>query len=60
MCSLLLDSEEYLNQCVHYVEFNALKHWIVDDINQRPFTSFDKISDKSPHDEILALDWEFS
>lgn len=56
----LLDSEEYLNQCVHYVEFNALKHWIVDDINQRPFTSFDKIKLNTPYDEILALDWEFS
>jgi REP element-mobilizing transposase RayT len=56
----LLDSEEYLNQCVHYVEFNAIKHWVVDDINKRPFTSFDKTRWNTPYDEILALDWEFS
>jgi hypothetical protein len=57
----LLDSEKYLNQCVRYVEFNALKHWIVDNIDKRPFTSFDKFkSDKSSYDEILTLDREFS
>lgn len=57
----LLDSEEYLNQCIHYVEFNALKHWVVDNIDQRPFSSFDKIKSKNtPYDEILTLDWEFS
>jgi hypothetical protein len=32
----------------------------VTDINQRPFTSFDKTKSNAPYDEILTLDWEFS
>ena len=56
----LLDNEDYLNQCIHYVEFNAVKHQLVQDINQWLFTSFDRSNpNRTPNDEILKLDWEF-
>ncbi|HOQ79302.1 MAG TPA: hypothetical protein PLW94_03690, partial [Candidatus Absconditabacterales bacterium] len=56
----LLDNQEYLDQCIHYVEFNPVKHALTDNIENRLFTSYDKNSKKaSPNQEILALDWEF-
>lgn len=56
----LLDNEEYLKQCIHYVEFNAVKHELVSDINQRIFTSFDKSRpDFTPSEYILNFDREF-
>lgn len=58
--SKLLDNEKYLNQCIHYVEFNAVKHQLVEDINQWLFTSFDRLNpNRTPNDEILSLDREF-
>ena len=57
----LLDNENYLNQCIHYVEFNAVKHQLVQDINQWLFTSFDKSNpNRTPNDEIMKFDWEFN
>lgn len=35
-----IDSEEYLRDCIYYVEHNALKHELVDDMQQRPFSSW--------------------
>lgn len=56
----LLADKEYLDQCIHYVEFNAVKHKLTDHIEKRMFTSYDKNSKKTtPNEEILALDWEF-
>jgi len=52
-----LMSEEYLATCVNYVEFNAIKHKIVDKPNQRIFTSWNWKTNIS--DQILNLDWEF-
>ena len=52
-----LDSEEYLQTCIKYVELNALKHELVDDIKQRAFTSWS--GDESWKNEIVSLDWEF-
>ena len=52
-----LDSEQYLRDCINYVELNAIKHELVDDIQQRAFTSW--TGDKEPQKEILSLDWEF-
>ena len=58
--SKLLDNEMYLNQCIHYVEFNAVKHQLVEDINQWLFTSFDRLNpNRTPNDEILSLNREF-
>jgi hypothetical protein len=42
------------------VEFNAVKHQLVEDINQWLFTSFDRLNpNRTPNDEILSLDREF-
>ena len=56
----LIDDKEYLDQCIHYVEFNPIKHELTDHIEKRIFTSYDKKSKKiTPNQEILALDREF-
>ncbi len=52
-----LDSEDYLRTCIKYVELNALKHELVDDIKQWAFTSWS--GDESWKNEMLSLDWEF-
>jgi len=58
--SKVLNDERYLDQCIHYVEFNPIKHKLTDHIEKRIFTSYDKNSKKTtPNEEILALDWEF-
>lgn len=57
--SKLLNNESYLNQCVHYVEFNAIKHKLVEDNTNRLFSSYDKTKKQSPNQELLDVDWEF-
>lgn len=57
--SKILDNEEYLNQCIEYVEFNPIKHWLVDTIEDRLFTSYDKSKKLKPNLELLNIDWEF-
>lgn len=52
-----IDSERYLQTCIHYIEFNALKHQLVDQPDQRAFTSRDRKSEYKK--EILTLDREF-
>ena len=36
----LIDSDEYLEQCIAYVNFNPLKHEIVDNIDNYKWTSY--------------------
>lgn len=57
--SKLLSNESYLNQCVHYVEFNAIKHWLVESNEDRLFTSYYKNKKESADKETLNIDWEF-
>lgn len=42
----LLKDEDYLNRCLAYVNFNALKHELVTDIKDYPYTSYHQISNK--------------
>lgn len=39
---LILD-QEYLAKCLAYVNFNAVKHWIVENIEDYPWTSYHQI-----------------
>ena len=55
-----LSNEQYLSQCIKYVEFNPIKHELVKNIDDRVFTSYDKNKHQGkPDREILELDWEF-
>ncbi len=42
----LIDSEEYLYQCIAYVCLNPIKHKIVEDINDYQRTSYHQLEDK--------------
>jgi len=39
----VLDSEKYLDWCVFYVRHNAVKHWLVEDMKDRKYSSFQKV-----------------
>lgn len=52
----LISDEDYLSQCVQYVEYNALKHKLVDKPEDWIFRSD---SGYKLWNEILNLDWEF-
>jgi REP element-mobilizing transposase RayT len=53
--SKLINSEEYLNKCLAYVNFNALKHDIVENINDYKWTSYNQI-DKSKIEKYKDLE----
>jgi len=40
----IIESDEYLEQCLAYVNFNPLKHGIVDDIDSYKWTSYHQIN----------------
>ena len=42
----LINSDEYLSQCLSYVNFNAIKHNIVDNIEDYKWTSYHQIDKK--------------
>lgn len=42
--SKIIKNEIYLNQCLYYVNLNAIKHWIVENIIDRPYTIYHEIS----------------
>lgn len=52
-----IDSQQYLEDCINYVEFNALKHQLVDKPDQRAFSSRNR--EKEYKTEMIAVDWEF-
>jgi putative transposase len=41
-----IDTEEYLYQCIAYVNYNPVKHEIVTDIKDYPYTSYHQFVDK--------------
>lgn len=41
--SKFIKDDNYLNQCIYYVNLNPIKHWIVEDIKDRPYTSYHEI-----------------
>lgn len=43
----LIDSEKYLAQSIAYVNYNPLKHEIVADINDYPWTSYHQLENKN-------------
>lgn len=42
----LIKDDDYLAKCLSYVNFNALKHEIVDNIDNYPWTSYHQITNK--------------
>jgi len=42
----IIDNDEYLEQCLAYVNFNPLKHKIVDNIDNYKWTSYHQIDKK--------------
>jgi len=53
-----INDEEYLQQCIWYVENNPIKHNIVDNINQRLFRSESLLPGAKECDSSLAADLE--
>jgi len=51
----LIDSEEYLAQSLSYVNYNAIKHWIVKDIYDYQYTSYHQLDNKSKVDKYKDL-----
>lgn len=42
----LIKDEDYLAKCLSYINYNAVKHWIVDDINKYPWSSYHQLDKK--------------
>ncbi len=57
----IIDNDEYLEQCIAYVNFNPLKHKIVDNIDNYKWTSYHKIEKKqiSKYKDIILKELEF-
>jgi len=41
-----IKDEEYLAKCLSYVNYNAVKHWVVDNINDYPRSSYHQLDKK--------------
>ncbi len=54
-----IQQESYLQECFVYVNFNAVKHWIVDDIKDWDYTSFHLLDnlDKKQYKSINKNIW---
>ena len=50
----LINDNDYLDKCIAYVNFNSLKHEIVDNINEYRWTSYHQI-DKKKIDQFKDL-----
>lgn len=50
-----IDNEEYFYKCLAYVNFNALKHWIVSDISSYKRSSYNQIENKDKIDRFKDL-----
>ena len=42
-----IKTEDYLSKCLAYVSYNAVKHGIVENIKDYPYTSYHQLEDKS-------------
>lgn len=51
----IITDEAYLEQCLAYVNFNALKHQIVNNIDDYPWTSYHQITNKDTIDRYRDL-----
>ena len=60
--SKIITDEKYLYQCIAYVNFNALKHKIVKDIKDYPYTSYHQLTNKDEvkqHKDMILDELEF-
>jgi REP element-mobilizing transposase RayT len=54
----LIDDREYLHKCISYVENNAVKHELVQNIEEWQFTSY--MRNESISEKILTdIDWKW-
>jgi len=51
----LISDQDYLEQCLAYVNFNAVKHWIVDKIEDYEWTSYHHFVDKPKIDKYKDI-----
>lgn len=51
----LIDKEEYFHKCLAYVNFNALKHELVDNIDNYPWTSYHQLENKGSIEKYKDL-----
>ena len=57
-----IDTDEYLEQCMAYVNFNPLKHEIIKDIADYPWTSYHQIKNKNDiiwHKDMILSELEY-
>ncbi len=57
-----INTEQYLFQCLAYVNFNPLKHEIVKDIKDYPYTSYHQLKNRNKienYKDILLEELEF-
>jgi putative transposase len=57
-----ITSDEYFNKCLYYVNYNAVKHWIVEKIEDYPYTSAHQFinslgTSKTRRSRDLLLSW---
>jgi hypothetical protein len=45
----LIKDDDYLIKCLNYINYNPLKHWIVDNIDDYAYTSIHQLLWKSPN-----------
>ena len=51
----LISNDDYLAKCLAYVNFNAIKHEIVEDIMDYPYTSYHQLANKDKIDQYKDL-----
>ncbi len=57
-----IDTDEYLEQCIQYVNFNPLKHEIVTDISHYPWTSYHQLTEEQREqakDNLILSELEY-
>ena len=57
----IIDNEDYLMKCLAYVNYNALKHGIVDNISEYKWTSYNQIDNKwiQQYKDLILDEMEF-
>lgn len=39
-----ISNDEYFNKCLYYVNYNAVKHWIIEKIEDYPYSSIHQLN----------------
>ncbi len=58
--SKIIEERKYLEQCIHYVEHNAMKHGIVDTTENRQFSSYSWQEEMTNIDKDIIQEREFN